>query len=189
MKNNNEEEINNITNKLVNKINSKIGNNSNYMDWLEKFTLENPKFTDNDLLYKNKNIEDIDRINMLNSLYDLIENYAKQNYIYLYKISDYSGFYRIKYNNIGYEVGYLIGQETVYYCNRVNYIDNTFIDFNYIINNIKQPHTNEINEMIEELKIIIDNYYNRGIPVEALKRCVYESIKDLDNNESKVLKK
>lgn len=185
------DELNNIINRLIEKMNSEIGKNTNYIEWLEKYTEKYPRFTDTEFLSKNKNknAEDVERINMLNSLFDVIENYAQDNYIYITKDSSDSGHYKIQYNNIGYEIGYMIGQQTLFYCNRINNPDDSYINFQDIILNKKQPHTLEINKLIEELKIIINNYYERGIPIEALKRCIYESLKDInDNKEGKVLK-
>ena len=179
-----------VINRLVKRMKLEIGKNFKYIEWLEKYTEQYPRFTDSDFLSKNKNIEDIERINMLNSLYDIIENYERDNYIYINEDSLDSGYYKIQYNNIGYEIGYMMGQNIIFYCKRINNPDNSYINFQDIILNKKQPHTLEINELIEELKIIIKSYYERGIPIEALKRCVYESLKDINNTkERKILKK
>lgn len=171
-----------------------IGSNPRYINWLERFTEKYPRFTDDDFLYnkKIKSAEDIEGIKCLNMLYNVVEQYAQKNYIYLTKNSEYSGSYQIKYNDIGYEIGCMVGQGTLFYCGRVNNPDNTFIDFNDILLNKKQPYTDKFNMMLEKLTTIVAFYHEQGIPIEALQRSLNEVIKsmyDETKRKDKQLKK
>ncbi len=155
--------------------------NPNYINWLEKFTEKYPRFTDNDFLYdkKLKSLEDNECIDNLNLFYKIIEEYFEKNYIYLEKNSDFSRNYKIKYNGIGYKIGCMIGQGTLFYCERISNPDDTYLDYNDILSNKKQPHTDEINKILEELTTIIFYYHENGVPLQALKISLNEAIKTL----------
>ena len=115
---------------LIERINKQkeIQSNPKYINWLEKFTERYPRFTDDDILYekKFKSAEDIDGVNNLSLLYNVIEEYAQKNYIYLEKNSDFYGSYKIKYNGIGYEIGCMVGQGTLFYCGRLSNPNETY---------------------------------------------------------------
>ena len=189
---NNMEKMKKIFEELDERENKKleIKSKTNYIEWLERFTEKYPRFTDDDFLYnkKIKSSEDIDGINCLSILYDVIEEYAQNNYIYLTENNEYSGSYKIKYNGIGYEIGCMVGQGTLFFCGRINNPDNTFIEYNDILLNKKQPHTDEINKILEELTTIVAYYHEQGIPIPALKRSLNEIIKSMKKKERKNLK-
>ena len=181
---------------LIESINKEqeISTNPNYILWLEKFTETYPNFFDDDFLSGKKavSLEDMDGIDSLSSFYHVIERYADNNYIYEDKESMYSGSYKIKYHNIGYEIGYLTGQGTVFFCNRVDNPDDTYIDFNDILTNKNQPNTERINQLLEELSIIVDSFYEQGIPLPALKKKLNQIISSLNkqtNEREKILVK
>ena len=192
MNNNIDEQLSRIIKEMRERTKKYIGINNDYINWLEKYTEKCPRFTNNDILNdkKNKSIEDIEKINLLGFFYNVISKYAKENYIYEINNSDNSGYYKIKYNNIGYEIGYMKSQKVIFFCSRIINIDNNFIDFNDILTNNKQPFTEEIDKILEELKIIITYYHEKGIPLMTLKKGINEVLNTLNNKkESKVLKK
>ena len=70
-------------------------------------------------------------------------------------------------------------------------IDDTFIDFNDIINNKQQENTIRIQNNLKTLHETIINYYKSGIPIRALNDTLEDSlweIKSLDNH-NKILRK
>ena len=183
MNNKSEEYIEMLMEKM-NKTNE-IKSNPTYINWLEKFTEKYPHFSDDDFLYhkKNKKKDDIEKVKNLDCLYRIIDKYAQDNYIYQDNDEKNTISYKIKYNNIGYEIGVMYGQGTFFFCDRLNYIDGTFIDFNDILNNIKQPNTDKINQLFEKINIIIEYYYNEGVPLPAITRNINEVMTLLNKEE------
>ena len=145
-----------------------IISNTDYITWLEKFTKEYPGFTDVDWLYGRKKLDknNYQNVDKLLYLYDAITEYASRNYIYPH--DDNGIYYVIKYNNIAYEIGVMVGQGIITFCTRSTKIEKA-IDFNNIINNQKTERTDLIKDKLIELQNYLNNLINDDIPVEALK--------------------
>lgn len=113
---------------------SRIVYSDYYLLWLEQFTLENPCFSSDILLYSNEEISDKERnmIEDLHLLYRIIDDYASGNT--LFPFNCYNGqYYKISYNNICYKIGVISGQGTHFFARRVNTENKTgFIDFSII---------------------------------------------------------
>lgn len=133
--------------KYVAKYNKKIANISElfsdikYIVWLEKFTLEHSRFASDDWLYKEDQIsgKDNENVNKLCLLFEGLEMYAQKHEIYP-EICDFGCFYRMKHNNIGYIVKILIGQGTVFICERTSIDENKeYIEFNDVIKEKQMP--------------------------------------------------
>ena len=79
----------------------------------------------------------------LHLIYSGIDDWASENNINPVEC-DFGNFYKIKLGNAGFLLGYIIGQGTIYFCNRVQ-LENLddFIDFKDIIN------TKQDNEVIK----------------------------------------
>jgi len=119
----------------------KILSNTDYMRWLEIFTIEHLSFFDNDWLYVPERIskKDYEQVDNLHLLYFGIKKYASENNLNpTYCYDDWGNFYKIKFGNVGFEIGLLLGQGNQFFCNRVG-IENEkdFIDFNDISKNKK----------------------------------------------------
>ena len=144
--------------------------NTNYLKWLESFTIEHQSFTDDTWLYYPERIskEDNEKVANLHLLYEGIDLYAKKNYIYPTEC-EFGGYYRIKLDNIGYEIGMLVGQGTLFFCNRtpINK-DLEYIDFNDIIGNKKKDNVDIITEQLEDLSNRVLELYKKGVPLDAL---------------------
>ena len=106
-----------------------------YLLWLEQFTLKNPCFSSDILLYSQEGItdEETDMIGDLHFLYEIIEDYANRNTLPAFNC--YHGqYYKISYNNICYKIGVISGQGTHFFTRRVNTENkDNFIDFNIIM--------------------------------------------------------
>lgn len=172
-----------------NKIKEIISNN-NYINWLQKFTLTYPKFRNDDFINNKDKLEesDLKNIDNVSLLYYGIKDYANSNYIYPFIDSDFVKYYRIKYNNIGYEIGMIIGQETLFFCERVDNIDNTFIDFNNIILNKKEENTKFIEERLNELSNTITCLHEQNIPLDIIKSIIDDNIFNIEE-KSKIKSK
>ena len=153
-----------------------IVSNSEYILWLEKFTEKYPSFSDDDWLYKEDEISKEDKM----KVYDLqffikeIDDYAIRNYIA--EQSDNLGFYNhyylIKYNNIGYKISTIIGQDVVDSCERIDKITDDFIDFQDIIDNKKPKSAYVIEDKFDELSVIIKEL----LELKASKRSIEDVV-------------
>ena len=154
-----------------------------YIKWLIDFTKDKEGFTDNDWDYApiklSKN--DQEKVDDLQLLFEGIYNYAKKNYIYSTPCS-LGEYYNIKIGDIGFEIGYITGQGTMFYCKRVDIQDN-FIDFMDILSNKKQDNVDYIEKELNMLSDMINNIYNNGIPIDAITETYNIAIRDIIKKE------
>lgn len=155
----------------------------NYILWLEKFTENNPKFyCDDGLCLPEITKDNSKKTNELSSFYYFIDKYAKQNYIKQYD-DNLKRYYIIEYNNIFYEIGKCIFQETVIFCNRLKIRNNNFvINLNRLLSNDNQAEYE--NNDIKQLKFILEKLYLAGVSNETIK-----NIADSEYNEQVKSKK
>ena len=147
-----------------------IVSNSEYISWLENYTINHPNFTTEDWLYYPNKISDIDKemVKKLEIFYGGIESYANKNYIYP-SCFEYGVYYKIKFNNIGYKLSMVTGQGIRYFCKRVELENNDeFIDFNDIMNSKVQTNTEYIKNSLEDLSKLLNKMLDNNIPVESI---------------------
>ena len=115
-----------------NEIINAIASNDEYISWLIEYTKEIGVFYDDDeIIDKYKTDMNIKNAKNLCLLYKAIDKYAQKKLIYPYPCA-YGNFYQITYNDIGFEIGFNMGQGTAFFCNRTA-VNENFIDFNDII--------------------------------------------------------
>lgn len=171
----------------------KMMSNTDYIKWLDKFTIEHPNFSDDDWLYFPEKIskEDLELVNNLYLIYQGIEKYANENYIYP-TACDFGNFYKIKWENAGFKIGVLVGQGTLFFCNRVQ-IEDGFIDFKDIINNKKSDYAITTKNKLNELSNLVVSLYKSGVPIEAIVITLNNILNEInstnDLEQVKVLKK
>lgn len=144
--------------------------NSSYFKWLNQFTQDKEGFYDTDWLYDSESLTDIDKENVekLSLFYDGIAQYAKPNYLYPTPC-EFGDFYKIRLNEIGFEIGLLVGQGAVSFCKRVVVEkEEEFIDLNDIINGKKQEQVDKIMNSLSILSNMIIAAYEDGVPCEAI---------------------
>ncbi len=155
--------------------------NTNYLEWLNQFTQDKESFCDDDWLYFSDLISETDRENVskLCLFYEGIERFAKSNHIY--PIQDkFGNVYKIKLNEIGYEIGILIGQGSVFSCKRCPIKnEKEFIDFNDIMNNKKQEQVDRINTCLETISKMVVATYESGVPIESIIYTLDNTIKEI----------
>ena len=164
-----------------------IFSNTEYINWLINFTNDNHNFTDEDWDYFPEKISeyDLNYVQDFHLFYNGIDKYASQNYIYP-EYNAFGNFYRIKFNDVGFEIGTQAGQGVYFYCVRIDISDNLmFIDFNDILNNKKQIYVDEINNGLNNLSEMIMLLYNSGVPLEVIVSTVNKTIKNIDEDKSK----
>lgn len=152
--------------------------NTEYILWLEKFTISNPSFADDSWLYQPEKIskEDSKRVDELSSFFEGIMEYVDRNFIPL-GYDEFGGYVFIKFNNIGYKIGVMIGQGSVTYCKRVDISSNNiFIDFNDILNNKKQENVDYICERLDFISSIIQELLKMGVSEKAISTMVRKAL-------------
>lgn len=157
----------------------KLISDDRYITWLEKFTEDYPVFF-HDLCFSDFNRNDTENYNNIGFLevfYTIIDNYAKENYI-CREPSIYGSCYQIEHNNIGYEIGIVIGENIIYYCKRTDIKDN-FIRYDDIKNNKKQDRVDMIVEKLELLSNLIYSMACDGIPVQLISETTDKTVKKI----------
>ena len=167
--------------------------NTNYIKWLEGFTTKYESFADDSWLYTPTELsqEENEKVVNLHLLYEGIELYAKKNYIYPTEC-DFGGYYNIKLDNIGYEIGMLVGQGTVFFCKRTGIDkDLEYIDFNDIMTDKKKDGVDVITQQLKDLSNKVLELHKKGIPLTALIETLdttLTGIKEEEKNPTKTLK-
>lgn len=162
-----------------------IMSNTNYLEWLCKFTQDKEGFSNDDWLYFPELIKDSDKENVekLCLFYEGIDKYARQNHIYPTQC-EFGNFYKIRLNEIGFEIGILIGQGTVFFCNKVSVEkEEEFIDFNDIMTGKKQEQLDQINANLVSLSNMIVTAYESGVPIEAITYTLENTIKEITSQK------
>lgn len=149
-----------------------------YMEWLEKFSQKHRIVTEIDDMYLMDSLSLEDKINIekLKKLFELLECYAKINGIDSYIIFDVFTCYKIKYNNVGYEVSSAIDNNVL--CERININDSSeFIDFMDIISFVKSSKVRDINSKLKPLKEEVRRLAISQIPQDLIIKVVKKELK------------
>lgn len=154
---------------LRNEVKRSILESDNYILWLIKFTEDHPIFSSDDWIYTPNLIskEDNDNVFDLELLFEIIENFAKRNFISLYS-TEWGGYYLIEYNGIGFKIEVAVGQGTVFACERLNEVTPDFIDFKLIQKNEELENTKEIRSKFDTLNKYIKEL-SQTIPVTVIR--------------------
>ena len=172
------------------KLITELKSNDDYINWLDEFTIKYPYFKE--WFIPNVNLlslREIDRVNIqkLSLLYEMIDIYAKENYLYP-NDREVNPYYIMKHNNIYYLVGrdYNIGGrfrvERVPN-ERTNEINN-YLEYSDIQTNKKQPNTDIIKIQLASLSNMIYEYATR-VPIKAIKEKIEDTISDIEENLGK----
>lgn len=163
----------------------KILSNNDYINWIIDFIKIHGDFSDEDWLYSEENLSEGDEENVknLSLFFDVINEYAERNYIYPTS-TRFNVTYCIKYNDYGLEVGISPGQGCICYCNKVEIDDeSTFIDFNDVLTNKKQPQVDYIEGELHHVSQSIINAHQNGVPLVAIEKAVRNTINSLKEQE------
>lgn len=162
-----------------------------YVNWLKKFTEENPSFSDDYYEIVSGEYSDTDKINMknLSLLFEVIDEYAKKNYMSTRK-NEYSESYNFRSDDISYNIGFFRGQGSSFFCQRIDDIETKdFIDFDDII---KGSYTNDFEKnknKVEKMKNSVMELYQSGVPLEIIKSEFENTIKNITSEKQNTLKK
>jgi len=148
---------------------------TDYIKWLEKFTKEHPSFSDDTWLYKQDEIskEDYANVCKISTFFSVIERFADKNY-FAGIPCDYGMSYYIEYNGKVYEIGTVIGQGAVSFCNTEDINkEATVINFQELANPfaITKLRTESIEKQlkrIDELFNVLVKDEKLNIPIGAI---------------------
>ncbi len=143
-----------------------------YICWLQHFTDKFPEFSSNAWQYFATPIQvsDMRNVKDLEFFHEGIGLYAFNNYIYPV-LQDNKYFFRISYNNVGYEIGqkFVNNGPRQIYCKRVELTDTEeFIPFEDIMTNTPQENVPNIEEQLGKLSSVISETLNNQVPAEAI---------------------
>ena len=119
-----------------------------------------------DVLNKRINVTS-DGNNELKSLYNLVDKYVNDNYLFNYK----DDIYYFKYKDKVYMIGYYYVYDDFYYLREAkNYEDKYVMDYKNIINNDISESQLQRKNMIDQIKSEIKFLKENGVSNDALKR-------------------
>lgn len=160
----------------------KLHTSTEYIDWLEEFTNKYKVFATDSFLYDKDKIskEELEKVNFLESLFEVIYEYADENYIEAKK-NNYELYFDIEHNGIGYEIGLNYGQGSAFYCVRQEEPSKDSIKFSQLISGEILPSTIITNMKLEDLEKYIETLVEENVPVEAIENTTKKVFKKVKN--------
>lgn len=167
-------------------ITKNIIKNDDYINWLEKFTTKNKIFNSDDWLYCPNKIseQNLNNVDKLKNFFEVIENYANDNYI-LPTPTEFGIVFEIKHNNVGYKIGMMSGQGICYYVVRIEKNIDDFIDYNLIKEANLTNRALMIKNKLGILEKFINNLVDEDVPVEAIVETTNKTLKLREKKQHK----
>ena len=169
--------------------NDRIFKNYDYLNWLEKYMSDRLRAYDDDYIFEeNSNEIDYNNILKFDNFFSEIEKYAQDNFIPI-ETKQGKTYYKIKYNNVAYNVGIIYTQGMAYYVDKVENADlDKYIDVQDIKNNVVQEKTQPYKNRLEELKKDILKAYSYGIDVKFIEEAVNQSLDEITKSSEENIK-
>lgn len=152
-----------------------------YIKWLEKFTSKNGGFDTLVLTYNSDKYteEERENIEQIETLYEVICDYAKTNYLTPVDV-EFGNYFPIKHNDNYFYVGADCGQGASFYCTRLVEPEEDALDYNEVVHNAKMPETIQKERRLEELSRIIDSLFNDDkLPIEVIENKTNEAFQKI----------
>lgn len=145
-----------------------IVSNYDYISWLEKFTQIHERFASDSWLYKKEELSksDYNNVEKLHLFFNGISEYCRSFHINIESYEDFETVH-IKHNNVGYQLGLVIGQGSYVYVKREDPQDNAII-FDNIMNNIVPEEFKTKEELLQKFEKIISAMKEADIPSEIV---------------------
>lgn len=143
---------------------------SEYIDWLYKFTVNNPKISTNECKpqavkwTKNSDEENID---LVPALYSVIDSYHLQNQLKSHGHGQYK-WYNIKYKDAYFLVGIFMGQDVFYFVQRCESSDCDTTDFHKIRNELSEVDVDDIFYRTSQFETMIKELREMGMSYDEL---------------------
>jgi len=152
--------------------------NTDYIEWLNEFTLINGDFYENDWEYSKTKLpkKEMENVRKLGDFYSAINKYAERNYIYP-EADKFTRFYRVRYNTNMFNIGGIFGQGVEFFCARQDLDDDTkYLDIEDVINNKVQPNKPVIEKSLDQLSKKIITLHEDGIPYKAIEDTLNDTL-------------
>ena len=152
--------------KKRNAVKEELVSDDNYIRWLEKFTFKYKKFIDDTWLYKPEELSEFDSKNVgkIGLFFEALSDYCRKYYI---NIDCNEGHVveciNIKYNDVGYEIGLIVGQGACVYVERKAPKDDA-IEFNYVLNDIAPEDFEAKRDLVSKFAQIVSEMKAMNIP-------------------------
>ena len=159
--------------------------NTDYIEWLNEFTLINGDFYENDWEYSNTKLpkEEMENVKKLGDFYEAINEYAARNYIYP-ESDKFTRFYRVRYDANMFNIGGIFGQGSEFFCVRKKLDDESkYLDIEDVINNKVQPNKPIIEKSLDQLSNTIITLHEDGVPYIAIEDSVNKTLMKIKNSE------
>ena len=175
--------------KIKNDIIDEISSKTDYINWVINYSKNKKEFYSDDYFYHFDILDEESKTNIehLCFLYDAIDRYSNKNYIYP-TTTEFGNYYKIKYNNQGFQIGFMAGQGIIFYCKKCQ-IDDSFLDFNDLINNKKQKKVEAINNNLKQISDKIISAYNSGASIDAINDTINQTLNNLTKKDKVLIKK
>ena len=162
--------------------------NTDYVDWLDQFTLQNPIFSENDWLYSDTlGVEDKKNVQDLFLFFRAIDSYAKRNYI-APTVVDHRIGYTIHKDDFYFQVGYHLEEDNLFFCERLDPVKRS-IDFYQVMNKNLSMRTMYIDQALSEISSEIRELMEvMEVPIEFIEDMICNTIRELEE-EKKYMKK
>ena len=157
-----------------------------YIEWLEQFTEKHKSFSTDSFIYDENSLtkEEKDNVELIEALYEIIDEYADNNYIKP-KTTDFGNYYTIGYNNNSYIIGVDGGQGTSFYCERLDEYKKNSLEYKHLMGGVKLPSTLLIDQKLDELVQLIERLNREEIPLEAIHQKADTVLQKLKINRQK----
>jgi len=146
----------------------KLIENYDYINWLEKFTEseEHSSFASDTWLYfpEKISVEDNANVDKLDMFFEVLQEYCETHLIETSVKAMFStNVIHIMHNNIGYEVGLVVGQGAFVYVSREEINENS-IEFSAIMNNVPPKDYEAKAGMLDTLDFLIATLKEKDVP-------------------------
>lgn len=144
--------------------------NYDYITWLENFTNVHPGFSDDKWLYSPEEIstEDYANVEKIVFFFEILQKYCNKFLIETAVEATFStNSIHIKHNNIGYEVGLVVGQGSYVYVSREEITEKS-IEFTSIMNDVPPKDYEAKTGMLSTLDFLISTMKANEVPEENI---------------------
>ena len=155
-----------------------ISTKSDYIEWLYNFTVKHNNFFDDEWEYSEVKLNDNDLENVyhLGYFFELLYNYARKH-----KIDSTPEIFGeclfIKYKDVFFKVGYMSGQGTSFYCDRLDRIEEKADVINYM--DIIKENNVKIDCTEDKLMIDFEKIVTTLFDLEYDKNTIINKIEDI----------
>ena len=123
--------------------------------------------------------EERENIEQIETLYEVICDFAKTNYLTPVEV-EFGNYFPIKHNDNYFYVGADCGQGASFYCTRLVEPEEDVLDYNEVVHNTKMPETIQKERRLEELSRIIDSLFNDDkLPIEVIENKTNEAFQKI----------